>query len=121
MAAWAVGQTRRFKAALMGAGISDWGLQTGIGELGMQEAGLGGSCGWQSSGPHRHQQLSPGQLIQRSDPRRAGTRRARMPRCPCRGQPQMPAGATLAEIFDYITIWREGAAVIPGPTVIHGT
>jgi dipeptidyl aminopeptidase/acylaminoacyl peptidase len=57
--AWAVGQTDRFKAALMGAGISDWGMQVGVGELGIQEAGLGGSCGWESPGPHRHQQLSP--------------------------------------------------------------
>jgi dipeptidyl aminopeptidase/acylaminoacyl peptidase len=59
MAAWAVGQTTRFRAALMGAGISDWGMQVGVGELGNQEAGLGGSCGWESSGPHRHDRLSP--------------------------------------------------------------
>jgi dienelactone hydrolase len=59
MAAWAVGQTDRFKAALMGAGISDWGMQVGVGELGTWEAGLGGSCGWESPGPHRHHQLSP--------------------------------------------------------------
>jgi len=59
MAAWAVGQTDRFKAALMGAGISDWGMMVGVGELGLQEAGLGGSCGWESAGPHRHDQLSP--------------------------------------------------------------
>lgn len=59
MAAWAVGQTGRFKAALMGAGISDWGMQVGAGELGTQEAGLGGSCGWEGPGPHRHDQLSP--------------------------------------------------------------
>jgi dienelactone hydrolase len=59
MAAWAVGQTSRFKAALMGAGVSDWGMQTGVGELGTWEAGLGGSSGWESSGPHRHDQLSP--------------------------------------------------------------
>ncbi len=59
MAAWAVGQAGRFKAALMGAGISDWGMQVGVGELGTQEAGLGGSCGWESTGPHRHHQLSP--------------------------------------------------------------
>jgi hypothetical protein len=39
MAAWAVGQTGRFKAALMGAGISDWGMQAGAGELGTQQAG----------------------------------------------------------------------------------
>jgi dipeptidyl aminopeptidase/acylaminoacyl peptidase len=59
MAAWAVGQTTRFRAALMGTGISDWGMQVGVGELGNQEAGLGGSCGWESSGPHRHDRLSP--------------------------------------------------------------
>ena len=59
MAAWAVGQTGRFKAALMGAGICDWGMQTGVGELGLQEAGLGGGCGWENAGPHRHDQLSP--------------------------------------------------------------
>lgn len=54
-----MGQTGRFKAALMGAGISDWGMQVAVGELGTQEAGLGGSCGWESTGPHRHDQLSP--------------------------------------------------------------
>ena len=59
MAAWAVGQTDRFQAALMGAGISDWGMQVGVGELGTQEAGLGGSSGWEGPGPHRHDQLSP--------------------------------------------------------------
>jgi dipeptidyl aminopeptidase/acylaminoacyl peptidase len=59
MAAWAVGQTGRFKAALMGAGISDWGMQVGVGELGTMEADLSGSCGWESPGPHRHDRLSP--------------------------------------------------------------
>jgi len=59
MAAWAVGQTGRFKAALMGAGISDRGMQVGVGELGTLEAGLGGSSGWEGPGPHRHDELSP--------------------------------------------------------------
>jgi len=59
MAAWAVGQTGRFRAAFMGAGISDWGMQVGVGELGTQEAGLGGGCGWEGPGPHRHDELSP--------------------------------------------------------------
>jgi dipeptidyl aminopeptidase/acylaminoacyl peptidase len=59
MAAWAVGQTDRFKAALMGAGISDWGMQVAAGEFGRWEAGLGGSCGWEHAGPHRHDRLSP--------------------------------------------------------------
>jgi Prolyl oligopeptidase family/short chain dehydrogenase/WD40-like Beta Propeller Repeat len=39
MAAWAVGQTGRFRGALMGAGICDWGMQVGVGELGTQESG----------------------------------------------------------------------------------
>ncbi|GAA3520870.1 dipeptidyl aminopeptidase/acylaminoacyl peptidase [Streptosporangium album] len=59
MAAWAIGQTDRFKAALMGAGISDWGMQAATGELGALEAGLSGSRGWEGPGPHRHDQLSP--------------------------------------------------------------
>ena len=59
MAAWAVGQTDRFKAACMGAGISDWGMQAATGELGALEAGLGGSVGWEGPGPHHHDRLSP--------------------------------------------------------------
>jgi dipeptidyl aminopeptidase/acylaminoacyl peptidase len=59
MTAWAVGHTDRFRAAVMGAGIADWGMQTGVGELGLQEAGLGGGTGWEGPGPHRHDQLSP--------------------------------------------------------------
>ncbi|MEV4163410.1 S9 family peptidase [Nonomuraea dietziae] len=59
MAAWAVGQTSRFRAAVMGAGISDWGMLVATGEWGIWDAGLGGSCGWESAGPHRHDQLSP--------------------------------------------------------------
>ncbi len=59
MAAWAVTQTGRFRAAVMGAGIADWGLQVGVGELGRAEASLGGSFGWEGPGPHRHDQLSP--------------------------------------------------------------
>ncbi|MET9342155.1 S9 family peptidase [Nonomuraea sp. NPDC003804] len=59
MAAWAVGQTSRFKAAVMGAGISDWGMLVATGEWGILEAGLGGSCGWEGTGPHRHDQVSP--------------------------------------------------------------
>ncbi len=59
MAAWAVGQTRRFKAALVGAGISDWGMLAATGEEGAFEAALGGSTGWEGPGPHPHDRLSP--------------------------------------------------------------
>ncbi|MEU8236389.1 prolyl oligopeptidase family serine peptidase [Actinoplanes sp. NPDC048967] len=48
MAAWAVGQTNRFRAALMGAGISDWAMLAATGEEGRFEAALSGSNGRQS-------------------------------------------------------------------------
>lgn len=59
MAAWAVGHTERFKAALMGAGISDWAMQVGLGELGEQDGRLAGGYGWESAGPHPHDLASP--------------------------------------------------------------
>ena len=40
MAAWAIGQTDRFKAALMAAGISDWGMLVATGEGGTLDAAL---------------------------------------------------------------------------------
>jgi dipeptidyl aminopeptidase/acylaminoacyl peptidase len=59
MAAWAIGQTDRFKAAMMTAGISDWGMLAATGEYGTLDAALGGSCGWEGTGPHPHDQVSP--------------------------------------------------------------
>jgi dipeptidyl aminopeptidase/acylaminoacyl peptidase len=59
MAAWAVTQTGRFRAAVMGAGIADWAMQVGAGEYGRAEADLCGSFGWEGPGPHLHDQLSP--------------------------------------------------------------
>ncbi|MFJ4592154.1 MULTISPECIES: S9 family peptidase [unclassified Kitasatospora] len=59
MAAWAIGQTGRFKAAMMGAGITDWGMQAGTGEWGAMDAALGGSTGWNGPGPHLHDRNSP--------------------------------------------------------------
>jgi len=59
MAAWAVGRTDRFKAAVMGAGISDWGMQAGTGDWGILDATLGGSTGWEGPGPHLHDRNSP--------------------------------------------------------------
>jgi dipeptidyl aminopeptidase/acylaminoacyl peptidase len=59
MAAWAVTQTGRFRAAVMGAGIADWAMQIGVGAQGRAEAALCGSFGWEGPGPHRHDQLSP--------------------------------------------------------------
>jgi len=59
MAAWAIGQTDRFKAAIMDAGISDWGMLLATSEFGTIDAALGGSCGWEGTGPHPHDQVSP--------------------------------------------------------------
>jgi dipeptidyl aminopeptidase/acylaminoacyl peptidase len=59
MTAWAIGQTSRFGAAMMIAGISDWGMLVATGELGTFDAVLAGSCGWEGSGPHPHDQVSP--------------------------------------------------------------
>ena len=60
MAAWAVGRTDRFRAALVGAGISDWGLQAATGDQGAaRESALSGSTGWEGVGPHPHDRLSP--------------------------------------------------------------
>jgi dipeptidyl aminopeptidase/acylaminoacyl peptidase len=59
MSAWAVGQTDRFRAALVGAGISDWGMLAATGENGQFEAALGGSTGWSGIGPHPHDAVSP--------------------------------------------------------------
>ncbi|RAO12381.1 Dipeptidyl-peptidase IV [Micromonospora noduli] len=59
MSAWAVGQTDRFRAALVGAGIIDWGMLAATGENGQFEAALGGSTGWSGIGPHPHDAVSP--------------------------------------------------------------
>ena len=59
MTAWAIGRTDRFKAAVMGAGISDWGMQAGTGDWGILDAELGGSTGWDGPGPHIHDRHSP--------------------------------------------------------------
>lgn len=59
MAAWAIGRTDRFKAAITGAGISDWGMQAGTGDWGILDAALGGSTGWEGPGPHVHDRHSP--------------------------------------------------------------
>ncbi|WP_017591490.1 S9 family peptidase [Nocardiopsis potens] len=59
MAAWAVGRTGRFRAAVVGAGVSDWGMLAATGEYGACEAGLSGSVGWEGPGPHPHDAVSP--------------------------------------------------------------
>ncbi|MGC5285473.1 S9 family peptidase [Micromonospora sp. DT231] len=59
LSAWAVSQTGRFRAALVGAGVVDWGMLAATGENGQFEAALGGSTGWSGIGPHPHDAVSP--------------------------------------------------------------
>jgi dipeptidyl aminopeptidase/acylaminoacyl peptidase len=59
MTAWAVGQTERFRAGVMGAGVSDWGMMVATSDLPHWEGLLSGFSGWTGSGPHRHAALSP--------------------------------------------------------------
>ncbi|MBD0328614.1 MAG: S9 family peptidase [Thermoleophilia bacterium] len=59
MTAWAVGQTDRFRAGVMGAGVSDWGMMVAESDSPTFEGTLGGSTGWEGPGPHRHDELSP--------------------------------------------------------------
>lgn len=59
MTAWAIGQTSRFKAGVMGAGVSDWGMMVAESDLPQFESDLGGSYGWEGIGPHPHDNISP--------------------------------------------------------------
>ncbi|WP_329321524.1 S9 family peptidase [Streptomyces sp. NBC_01262] len=59
LAAWAAARTDRFRAAVVGAGIADWGLQSGVGELGREDAALVGSAGWDGPGQRPHDTVSP--------------------------------------------------------------
>ncbi|MFN8538796.1 MAG: prolyl oligopeptidase family serine peptidase [Thermomicrobiales bacterium] len=61
--AWATGQTDRFKAGVMGAGVSDWGTMVEESDMLTFEAGLGGTVGWESVGPHQHDAVSISGLI----------------------------------------------------------
>src|SRR4029079_6038067 len=59
MSAWAVTQTQRFKAAIVGAGPTDWGMMAATSDMPRFDSALGGSTLWEGAGPHRHAQLSP--------------------------------------------------------------
>lgn len=59
MTAWAITQTQRFRAGVMGAGVSDWGMMTLTSDLPTFEMALGGDAPWDGPGPHRHDALSP--------------------------------------------------------------
>jgi dipeptidyl aminopeptidase/acylaminoacyl peptidase len=59
MTAWAVGQTDRFKAAVMGAGVCDWRLMVAESDMTEFELDLAGDAPWDGFGPHRADRQSP--------------------------------------------------------------
>jgi dipeptidyl aminopeptidase/acylaminoacyl peptidase/hypoxanthine phosphoribosyltransferase len=59
LTAWAVTQTDRFAAAVMGAGVSDWRGMVLEGDLPTMEAGLVESLPWDGPGPHSADARSP--------------------------------------------------------------
>jgi dipeptidyl aminopeptidase/acylaminoacyl peptidase len=59
LTAWAVTQTSRFRAAVVGAGVSDWGAMVATSDLPTFEAALAGSRPWDGSGPHPAARISP--------------------------------------------------------------
>jgi dipeptidyl aminopeptidase/acylaminoacyl peptidase len=66
MSAWAVTQTDRFKAAIIGAGVTDWGMMVATSDLPQFERELGGSAPWEGAGPHAHAQNSPISFAQKT-------------------------------------------------------
>jgi dipeptidyl aminopeptidase/acylaminoacyl peptidase len=59
LTAWGVTQTDRFRAGVMGAGVSDWGMMVMTSDLPRFESLLGGGRPWDGPGPHRYMQHSP--------------------------------------------------------------
>jgi dipeptidyl aminopeptidase/acylaminoacyl peptidase len=59
MSAWAVTQTDRFKAAIMGAGVSDWGMMVMTSDVPGFERELGGSAPWEGLEIQQYRKLSP--------------------------------------------------------------
>jgi dipeptidyl aminopeptidase/acylaminoacyl peptidase len=59
LTAWGVTQTDRFRAGVMGAGVSDWGMMVMTSDIPTLESRLGGGRPWDGPGPHRFMQHSP--------------------------------------------------------------
>lgn len=59
LTAWAVTRTDRFKAGVMGAGVSDWGAMALMSDVPTFEETLAGDSPWDHAGPHRGAERSP--------------------------------------------------------------
>ena len=59
MTAWAIGHTNRFKAAIVGAGPTDWGMMIATSDVPTFQERLGGGNPWAGVGPHSFDAQSP--------------------------------------------------------------
>lgn len=66
MTAWAIGHTDRFKCAVMGAGVSDWGMMIATSDLPTFQQALGGGNPYESVGPHEFDRWSPISYVHRA-------------------------------------------------------
>lgn len=65
MTAWIVGQTERFKAGVMGAGVSDWGMMIATSDIPTYENLMGGGNPYEGVGPHSFDAQSPISFVSR--------------------------------------------------------
>jgi dipeptidyl aminopeptidase/acylaminoacyl peptidase len=65
MTAWIVGQTTRFKAGVMGAGVSDWGMMIATSDIPTYEQFMGGGNPYEGIGPHSFDAQSPASFVSR--------------------------------------------------------
>lgn len=63
MTAWIVGQTTRFKAGVMGAGVSDWGMMIATSDIPTYEQHMGGGNPYEGVGPHSFDAQSPASFV----------------------------------------------------------
>jgi dipeptidyl aminopeptidase/acylaminoacyl peptidase len=66
MTAWIVGQTTRFKAGVMGAGVSDWGMMIATSDIPTYEQHMGGGNPYDGAGPHSFDAQSPASFVSRA-------------------------------------------------------
>jgi dipeptidyl aminopeptidase/acylaminoacyl peptidase len=70
MTAWAVGHDpeggQRFRCAVMGAGVSDWGMMVATSDVPTFEQRLGGGNPYDSIGPHEFDKWSPISYVHRA-------------------------------------------------------
>ncbi len=63
MTAWIVGHTTRFKAGVMGAGVSDWGMMIATSDIPTYEQYMGGGDPYTGVGPHSFDAQSPASFV----------------------------------------------------------